>query len=79
MGAVDSDTGRRRSSGEHSRSRRRELQAALGELGVVCEYSWHGSPDRPARGWYAELVGGELVFLGDHTPLAFMRIGELVR
>ena len=53
-----------------SRNRRNELQAALGDLGIVLPRQDHGTPARRAQGWYAELHDGTVAFLGDYAALA---------
>jgi hypothetical protein len=65
-------------NGQRDRSRRGELQRLLGELGEVLPRQSHGTPQRPAQGWYAELRTGEVVFLGDYEALASHRIVQLV-
>jgi hypothetical protein len=60
-----------------SRSRRSELQALLGELGTVLPRQNHGTIERPAQGWYAELEDGGVIFLGDYTTIAVSRILSL--
>lgn len=51
----------------------------LGDLGTVLERQAHGSIDRPAQGWYACMAAdGEVVFLGDYSMLAALRIQQLV-
>jgi hypothetical protein len=62
---------------KRDRSRKGELQRALGDLGVVLPRHEHGTVERPAQGWYAELTGGKVVFLGDYSALAVLRIQEL--
>jgi hypothetical protein len=59
------------------RSRRGELQKLLGDRGTVLDRQGHGTPQRPAQGWYAQLTGGEIVFLGDYSLLAANRIQTL--
>lgn len=61
-----------------SRSRQGELQRMLGEAGTVLPRQEHGTMERRAQGWYAELVDGSVVFLGDYTTLAAVRIRQLV-
>jgi hypothetical protein len=55
----------------------------LGELGAVLPRVAHGTPSRPAQGWYAELHAGpragEEVFLGDYGMLAGMAIARLLK
>jgi hypothetical protein len=60
-----------------SSTRRGELQQALGDLGVVPGRQDHGTIQRRAQGWYAELYDGRDVFLGDYTALALLTIAEL--
>ena len=36
------------------------------------------SPGRPARGWYARLATGKVVFLGDSSGTAHIRIVRLL-
>jgi len=62
---------------EVSRSLRTQLQNMLGELGTVLPHQKRGTVDRPARGWYAELVDGKIVFLGDHSLIAGIEISKL--
>lgn len=38
----------------------------------------HGTPQRRAQGWYAELHDGRVVFLGDYAGLALGEISKLV-
>jgi hypothetical protein len=59
------------------RSKRGELQSLLGDRGTVLPHQNRGTPDRPARGWYATLKKGGVVFLGDHTLVAAITIGKL--
>ncbi len=61
-----------------SRSRRIELQRALGDLGTIPPRQEHGTPLRRAQGWYAELHDGRTVFLGDYAGLALAEISKLV-
>lgn len=50
----------------------------LGDLGEVFPRVEHGTPARPAQGWYCRLTAdGSIVFLGDHFFLAGMKIREL--
>jgi hypothetical protein len=49
----------------------------LGDGGTVLPRHMHGTIERPAQGWYAE-IAGEIVFLGDYTLLAAGRIQLLV-
>ena len=58
------------SANRPSRNRRNELQAELGDLGVVLPRQDHGTPTRRAQGWYAELYDGRVAFLGDYAALA---------
>jgi hypothetical protein len=51
----------------------------LGDLGTVLPRIEHGSADRPAQGWYAEINGDGEVFLGDYSMLAGSRIEALKR
>ena len=62
-------------AGGSPRTRRAELQAALGALGEVHPRRARGDEDHPAAGWYAT-IAGELVFLGDHTHVAFVTIAR---
>jgi hypothetical protein len=62
---------------KRDRSRRHELQRMLGELGTILPRLDHGTVSRPAQGWYAQLAGGEEVFLGDYAGLAVLTIEEL--
>lgn len=66
------------STGKRDRSRRAELQRMLGTLGTVLPRQAHGTVQRPAQGWYAQLDNGKLVFLGDYSMLAALRIRKLV-
>lgn len=50
----------------------------LGDLGVIPARQAHGTPERPASGWYAELADGTVVYLGDYSTLAAMKIRELI-
>jgi hypothetical protein len=59
------------------RSKRGQLQSLLGDRGTILGHQNRGTPDRPARGWYAELVDGTVLFLGDHTLVAALAIGKL--
>lgn len=49
----------------------------LGERGTVLPRVEHGSTERPAQGWYAELADGRMVFLGDYSMLAAVAIANL--
>lgn len=60
-----------------SGSHRMQLQRALGDLGEVLPRVPRGGGVHPAAGWYAD-IGGELIFLGDHTGVAFVAVHELV-
>ena len=60
-----------------NRSRQAELQRMLGDLGTVLPRQAHGTIERRAQGWYAELVDGRTVFLGDYSMLAGMEIRKL--
>jgi hypothetical protein len=60
-----------------SSTRRGELQSALGDLGTVTARQEHGTLERRAQGWYAELHDGRDVFLGDFTMIALRTIEEL--
>lgn len=62
---------------KRDRTRRAELQRMLGERGTVLPRVEHGTPERPAQGWYAELVDGKTVFLGDYSMLAVIAIANL--
>lgn len=73
--ALAPPTSRRRDA---ARSRRCQLQSLLGELGEVLPRQPHGTPELRAQGWYAQLRGGALVFLGDYAELAMLTIRELV-
>lgn len=64
-------------AGRRDRSRRGELQRLLGERGTVLPRQEHGTPARPAQGWYAELAHGVTVFLGDYCSLAALKIEKL--
>ena len=64
-------------AGRRDRSRRGELQRLLGNRGTVLPRQEHGTPARPAQGWYAELAGGAIVFLGDYCSLAALTIEKL--
>jgi len=63
----------------YDRSRRGELQRMLGGLGTVLPRVMHGTPARPAQGWYAQLHDGREVFLGDYSMLAGMTIARLLK
>jgi hypothetical protein len=54
-----------------------QLQDLLGDLGRVLPHQPRGSPSRPARGWYADMHKGGVVFLGDHYMLAAIAINKL--
>jgi hypothetical protein len=60
------------------RSRRGELQRLLGDLGTVLPRVAHGSPERPAQGWYARLADGSEIFLGDYVAVAAVAINRLL-
>jgi hypothetical protein len=62
---------------KRNRSRQAELQRMLGELGIVLPRQAHGTIERRAQGWYAELTDGRTVFLGDYSMLAGMEIRKL--
>lgn len=63
---------------QRDRSLRHQLQGMLGDLGEILEHQQRGTVDRPARGWYAVLQDtGEVVFLGDHSLVAAVKIREL--
>lgn len=62
---------------KHDRTRRGELQRLLGERGTVLPRVMHGTSELPAQGWYAELLDGKTVFLGDYTALAAAAISKL--
>jgi hypothetical protein len=66
----------RNAAGVRDRSRRGELQALLGDRGTVLPHQWRGTPERPARGWYAELEDRTVMFLGDDTLLAAIAIAN---
>lgn len=55
----------------------------LGQYGTVLPRVQHGSPARPAQGWYARMDdgprAGEEVFLGDYSMIAGMTIAKLLR
>ena len=38
----------------------------------------HGTRERPAQGWYALLVDGSEVFLGDYVAVAAVQINRLL-
>lgn len=60
-------------------NRREQLQRLLGDHGTVLPRQDHGTPARPAQGWYAKLTADErIVFLGDYTTLAAVTIGRLI-
>jgi hypothetical protein len=61
-----------------SKSRRIELQRALGDLGTIPPRQEHGTQQRRAQGWYAELYDGRTVFLGDYAGLALATISKLI-
>ena len=60
------------------RTRRAELQRLLGERGEVLPRVAHGSSEFPAQGWYARLLDGVVVFLGDFVAIAGARICRLI-
>jgi hypothetical protein len=62
---------------KRDRSCQARLQRLLGDLGWVLPRQEHGTPERPAQGWYAQLDTGKLVFLGDYTLLAALKIRKL--
>lgn len=49
----------------------------LGDLGTVRDRQSHGTPERPAAGWYADLADGTEVYLGDYAMLAAAAITKL--
>jgi hypothetical protein len=51
----------------------------LGDLGTVLPRVEHGTSQRPAQGWYAQLNGDGEVFLGDYSGLAAVRIEQFKR
>ena len=61
-----------------SRTHRGSLQNALGEAGEILPYLQNATPSMPARGWYARLSSGKLVFLGDSSSTAAVRIERLL-
>jgi hypothetical protein len=71
--------GRHYTGGRRDRSRRGELQRLLGDLGTVLKRQSHGTPQRPAAGWYAKLSDGQIVYLGDYSALAVSAILALQR
>ncbi len=60
-----------------SKLRVEELQEELGDLGTVLPRQMRGTHERRAQGWYAELVDGRTVFLGDTTAIALRYIDKL--
>jgi hypothetical protein len=58
-------------------SRRAALQRALGDAGTVLARIDRGHGPYKAAGWYA-LINGQLVYLGDHTGIAFVEIETLL-
>lgn len=70
--------GDRNGDGPPSRTRRAELQNALGDAGTVLPRQAHGTPARPAQGWYAQMRDGSEAFLGDYTGLAMLTITEII-
>jgi hypothetical protein len=58
------------------RGRRAELQRLVGDRAVILPRVMHGTPARPAQGWYAVLANGEDLFLGDYGALAAVAIHE---
>lgn len=58
-------------------SRRAQLQHALGDVGEVLPRRARGGEGFRAAGWYAK-VGEELVYLGDHTGVAYVTIARLL-
>jgi hypothetical protein len=69
--------GRHDAKGRRDESRRGELQRLLGDHGTVQPRQSHGTPERPAAGWYA-IIDGEAVFLGDYAALAVLAINRLL-
>ncbi|HWY91078.1 MAG TPA: hypothetical protein VNY31_10440 [Solirubrobacteraceae bacterium] len=65
------------SASKRDRSRRGELQRLLGERGEVLPRIAHGTPNRPAQGWYAR-IGEEEVFLGDYSSIAVVTIARML-
>lgn len=65
-------------SAAYDRTRRGELQRLLGEAGTVLPRQRHGTVDRRAAGWYAELVDGRVVYLGDYVALAAIQIRQVL-
>ena len=64
---------------KYDRSRQAELQRMLGDRGTVLPRQKHGTVQRPAQGWYAELgADREVVFLGDYTSLAGVAIQRIL-
>lgn len=59
-------------------SRTAQLQRMLGDLGEVLPRFARGTPDHPAAGWYARMTDGKLLYLGDHTGVAFATIANLL-
>jgi hypothetical protein len=64
------------SASKRDRSRRGELQRLLGDHGEVLPRIAHGTPARPAQGWYAH-IGNETVFLGDYSSIAAVTIARM--
>lgn len=65
------------SSLSYSSSRRAQLQRELGDIGEVLPRVSRGGGEFPAAGWYAR-IGDELLYLGDHTAVAFVQIAKLL-
>ena len=66
--------GRHRGNGKRDQSRKGELQRLLGEHGTIRPRQAHGTPERPAAGWYADMHDGRTVYLGDYSALAVQTI-----
>ncbi len=67
-----------KSVSKRDRSRRAELQRMLGDRGEVLPRISTATEDMPAQGWYARMAhDGRIVFFGDNTRLAIIRIARL--
>lgn len=73
-------------SASYTLSRQAQLQRALGDIGTVLPRVARGGGEFSAAGWYAR-IGDEpppaaaddraLVYLGDHTGVAYVTIDKL--
>lgn len=60
------------------RTLRVDLQEMLGDAGEVLPWVPQSSPAQIGRGWYARLVDGREVYLGDRAVIAAVTITRLV-